>query len=72
MDSGGRALDAYDRWIGMLDDGAPRARNWSRCGARPRTHRTRTRVWRSGREGGLLVLLFETPLVVLVRDYGVF
>ena len=25
LDSGGRALDAYDRWIGMLDDDATRA-----------------------------------------------
>ncbi len=32
------------------------------------------RVRRSGREleAGLLALLFETPLVVLVREYGVF
>lgn len=73
-DGGGRALGAYDRWIGMLGDAPTRAEL-----ARVRRDNVEqsaafARVRRAGDEleAGLLALLFETPLVVLVREYGVF
>ncbi len=73
-DSGGRALDAYDRWIGMVDDEQTRAEL-----ARLRRDNVDgsaafAQVRRAGNdlEAGLLALLFETPLVVLIREYGVF
>jgi len=74
MDSGGRALDAYDRWIGMIGDEATRA---ELAGVRRDSVDASdafAQVRRAGRdlEAGLLALLFETPLVVLVREYGVF
>jgi predicted nucleotidyltransferase len=74
MDSGGRALDAYDRWIGMIGDDATRA---ELAGVRRDSvddSDAFAQVRRAGRdlEAGLLALLFETPLVVLVREYGVF
>ena len=74
MDSGGRALDAYDRWIGMLDDDATRAELAAVRRETADASDAYARVRRSGREleAGLLALLFETPLVVLVREYGVF
>jgi predicted nucleotidyltransferase len=73
-DSGGRALDAYDRWIGMIGDDATRA---ELAGVRRDSvdaSEAFAQVRRAGRdlEAGLLALLFETPLVVLVREYGVF
>lgn len=73
-DSGGRALDAYDRWIGMLDDDATRAELAAVRRETADASEAYGRVRRSGREleAGLLALLFETPLVVLVREYGVF
>jgi len=73
-DSGGRALDAYDRWIAMIGDEQTRAEL-----ARSRRDsidgsEAFARVQRAGDdlEAGLLALLFETPLVVLIREYGVF
>ena len=74
MDSGGRALDAYDRWIGMLGDDATRAELAAVRRETADASDAYARVRRSGREleTGLLALLFETPLVVLVREYGVF
>lgn len=74
MDSGGRALDAYDRWIGMLDDDATRAELAAVRRETADASDAYARVRRAGREleAGLLALLFETPLVVLVREYGVF
>ena len=74
MDSGGRALDAYDRWIGMLDDDTTRAELAAVRRETADASDAYARVRRTGREleAGLLALLFETPLVVLVREYGVF
>lgn len=74
VDSGGRALDAYDRWIGMIGDAATRAELAAVRRDTVDGSDAFAQVRRSGREleTGLLALLFETPLVVLVREYGVF
>ncbi len=74
MDSGGRALDAYDRWIGMLGDADTRAALAAVRRDNVDVSDVYAQVRRAGREieAGLLALLFETPLVVLVREYGVF
>ena len=74
LDSGGRALDAYDRWIAMLDDDATRAELAAVRRETADASHAYAEVRRAGREleAGLLALLFETPLVVLVREYGVF
>lgn len=73
-DSGARALAAYDRWIGMIGDERTRSelalvRRDSIDGSAAFAN-----VRRAGNEleAGLLALLFETPLVVLIREYGVF
>lgn len=74
MDSGGRALDAYDRWIGMIGDADTRAELAAVRRENVDASEAYAQVRRAGREleAGLLALLFETPLVVLVREYGVF
>jgi hypothetical protein len=73
-DSGGRALDAYDRWIGLVGDRATRAELAAVRRDNVDASEAYVQVRRAGRdlESGLLALLFETPLVVLVREYGVF
>lgn len=74
VDAGVRALSAYDRWLGMLDDDDVRAE----LAALTRDEGDRNRAFRTARrhadelQNGLLALLFETPLLPLVREYGVF
>jgi hypothetical protein len=75
IDPGTRALRAYDRWLGMLDD--PEVR--SQLQSLRREDAARSPVFQEVRrhadelEQGLLALLFDTqPLRVLVREYGVF
>lgn len=74
VDAGVRALSAYDRWIGMLDDDETRAE----LAALTREAGDRSRAFRTARrhsedlQNGLLALLFETPLLPLVREYGIF
>jgi hypothetical protein len=74
LDGGGRALDAYDRWIGMLGDAAVRAELALVRRETVAASEVFARVRRAGDdlEAALLALLFETPLVVLVREYGLF
>jgi predicted nucleotidyltransferase len=73
-DAGVRALAAYDRWIGMLADADVRAG----LAALSRDEGDRDRAFRTARrhadelQNGLLALLFETPLLPLVREYGIF
>ncbi|WP_210494010.1 hypothetical protein [Patulibacter sp. SYSU D01012] len=74
VDEGVRALGAYDRWIGMLDDGDVRAR----LTAMTRAQAAEDRLFREVRglakefEQGLLALLFETRLSPLAREFVVF
>ncbi|MEZ5123586.1 MAG: hypothetical protein R2736_18785 [Solirubrobacterales bacterium] len=73
-DAGVRALSAYDRWLGMLADDDIRAE----LSALTRDEGDRNRRFRTARrdaddlQNGLLALLFETPLLPLVRQYGIF
>ncbi len=73
VDAGVRALAAYDRWVGMLDDDETRAE----LAALTRDEGERNRAFRQARrhsddlQNGLLALLFESPLLPLVREYGV-
>lgn len=73
-DAGARALSAYDRWIAMLNDEDIR-RELTQLA---RTDVSGSAIYIEGRrladelEQGLLALLFETPLVELVREYGIF
>jgi predicted nucleotidyltransferase len=73
-DAGVRALSAYDRWLGMLGDDDVR----TELEALTREEGDRNRAFRTARrhaddlQNGLLALLFETPLLRLVREYGVF
>ncbi len=74
VDAGVRALSAYDRWLAMLDDDDIRAELASltrEAGDRNRAFRT-ARRHADDLQNGLLALLFETPLLPLVREYGVF
>jgi hypothetical protein len=74
VDAGVRALAAYDRWLGMLGDDEIRAE----LAGLTREEGNRNRAFRTARrhadelQNGLLALLFETPLLPLVREYGVF
>jgi predicted nucleotidyltransferase len=74
VDAGVRAMSAYDRWIGMLGDDAIRAE----LAGLTRDEGDANRSFRAARrlsddvQNGLLALLFETPLLPLVREYGVF
>jgi hypothetical protein len=73
-DAGVRALSAYDRWLAMLGDDDVRAELSSLTrdeGQRNRSFRT-ARRHADELQNGLLALLFETPLLPLVREYGVF
>lgn len=73
-DEGLRALGAYDRWIGMLDDPEIRAQLTAltqRDAAADPLFRDVQRLAREF-EQGLLALLFETRLGPLVREFGVF
>jgi hypothetical protein len=74
VDPGVRALTAYDRFVGMLDDDAVRRE----LDGLDRVNADRSRVYREIRrqaeelQQGLLALLFETPLLPYVRQYGIF
>jgi predicted nucleotidyltransferase len=73
-DAGVRALAAYDRWLGMLADDAVRAE----LAALTREQGDTNRAFRQARryadelQNGLLAVLFEGPLLPLVREYGIF
>ena len=73
-DAGVRALSAYDRWLGVLDDPERRAELESL--AKETAHESA--VFRDVRRHatelhrGLLVLLFDTPLLPHVREHGIF
>ena len=73
-DAGLRALGAYDRWLGLLDDPAARAELESagRGTAEESSVFCEARRLGDELESGLLTLLFDTPLRALVREYGVF
>ena len=73
-DAGVRALSAYDRWLGVLDDEARRAELESLT----KETAPASAVFRDVRrhaaelERGLLVLLFDTELLPHVREHGIF
>jgi hypothetical protein len=69
-----RVLGAYDRWLRIVDDSQARAE----LGRLEHGEADESAVFNELRrlgdelEQGLLALLFETPLVRVVRDYGIF
>jgi hypothetical protein len=69
-----RALSAYDRWLGVLDDEQRRGELESLT--KETAHESA--VFRDVRrhaaelERGLLVLLFDTELLPHVREHGIF
>jgi hypothetical protein len=73
-DAGVRALSAYDRWLGVLDD--PERRGELETLTKETAHESA--VFRDVRRHatelhrGLLVLLFDTPLLPHVREHGIF
>ena len=73
-DAGVRALSAYDRWLGVLDD--PGRRGELESLTKETAHESA--VFRDVRRHatelhrGLLVLLFDTPLLPHVREHGIF
>jgi len=73
-DAGVRALSAYDRWLGVLDDEARRGE----LEALTKEIAPASAVFRDVRrhaaelERGLLVLLFDTELLPHVREHGIF
>ena len=73
-DAGVRALSAYDRWLGVLDD--PERRGELESLTKETAHESP--VFRDVRRHatelhrGLLVLLFDTPLLPHVREHGIF
>jgi len=73
-DAGVRALSAYDRWLGVLDD--PERRGELESLTKETAHESS--VFRDVRRHatelhrGLLVLLFDTPLLPHVREHGIF
>jgi hypothetical protein len=73
-DAGVRALGAYDRWLGVLDD--PERRGELEALTKETAHESA--VFRDVRRHatelhrGLLVLLFDTPLLPHVREHGIF
>ncbi len=73
-DAGVRALSAYDRWLGVLDDEQRRAE----LEALTKETAPASAVFRDVRrhaaelERGLLVLLFDTELLPHVREHGIF
>lgn len=75
IDPGTRALGAYDRWLGMLDDASVREhlQDLRREDAARSPVFQEVRRYADEIEQGLLTLLFDTqPLRVLVREYGIF
>jgi len=74
VDAGIRAMGAYDRFLGMLDDSETRAEleRLSRSEAQGSEVFQRGRRLGDELEQGLLALLFETSLDPLVREYGIF
>jgi hypothetical protein len=74
-DSGGRALGAYDDFLGLLNDSACREELEAVTREQAETSRSFSEAARLGKElqQGLLALLFETDsLPKLVREYGIF
>ena len=73
-DAGVRALSAYDRWLGVLDDPQRRAELESLTKETAHTSPVFRDVRRHATElhRGLLVLLFDTPLLPHVREHGIF
>jgi len=73
-DAGVRALSAYDRWLGVLDD--PDGRRELESLTKDDAHESA--VFRDVRRHatelhrGLLVLLFDTELLPHVREHGIF
>ena len=73
-DAGVRALSAYDRWLGVLDDEVRRGE----LEALTKETAPGSAVFRDVRrhaaelERGLLVLLFDTELLPHVREHGIF
>ncbi len=74
VDAGIRAIGAYDRFLGMLGDGAIREEleRISRSEARNSDAFEEGSRLGDELEQGLLALLFETRLEPLVREYGIF
>lgn len=72
-DAGIRALSAYDRWLGLLGDDEARHElsTLTEAAARQSAAFREARRHASELQGGLLALLFETPLRDVVREYGV-
>jgi hypothetical protein len=73
-DAGVRALSAYDRWLGVLDDPGRRAELESLTKETAHESAVFRDVRRHATElhRGLLVLLFDTPLLPHVREHGIF
>lgn len=73
-DPGGRALGAYDDFLGLLDDESFRAQLQSLTRESSKRSEAFSEAARLGNEleRGLSALLFETSLYPLVRDYGIF
>jgi Putative nucleotidyltransferase DUF294 len=74
VDAGIRAVGAYDRFIGLLDDGDARIEleQLSREQARTSEFFVYGKRLAAEFQQGLLALLFETSLEPLVREYGIF
>lgn len=75
VDAGGRALSAYDRFLGLLDDQGFREELREVTRATADESAAFGEVRRIGHElqAGLLALLFETEtLPKLIREYGIF
>jgi len=74
IDEGVRALGAYDRWIGLLDDAETRAhlRGLTREAAADDARFRDVRRLAKEFEQGLSALLFETSLSPLAREFVVF
>jgi hypothetical protein len=74
VDAGVRAIGAYDRFLGMLDDQSRREEleRMSRKEAQVSALFDEGRRLGEEVEQGLLALLFETSLEPLVREYGIF
>src|SRR5215216_5248080 len=73
-DAGVRALSAYDRWLGVLDDEERRGELESLTKETAHESAVFRDVRRHATElhRGLLVLLFDTPLLPHVREHGIF
>jgi hypothetical protein len=73
-DAGVRPLSAYDRWLGVLDDPGRRAELESLTKETAHESAVFRDVRRHATElhRGLLVLLFDTPLLPHVREHGIF